>query len=570
MRKAVIVIVILLGLAGLVWLQTAPPAPDLATYMPSGALLYLSASNFGRLVHEWDQSRLKQNWLASDSNAVFQQSNLFSKLGGVYNEYSAATSFAPGLREIGEIAGSQSALALYGIRDVEFLYISRVPESQLSSAQLWAARGKFEQRDAAGTPFWMRTDPASGRTVGFTFAKGWLFVATRDDLIARSLALVAGGKDTSVASERWYQDATAASKTTGELRMVMNVDALRKSVYFRSYWVQRNAAAIRRYYSGIADVNRTDATVTESRVFLRSAENPGDGPSPADRAAAARLAALAPHDAGLYRVWTAPDPAKAAGSIVDKLIAPPAAVSDRSRYAPGAADLSQTAGTEADLETRIDEPPLPSETTLAESAAPLREAMEKAGLRAMLQVQSTAPASRTFIRMPCAIVLAASSPWDQPAVEQALTGVIEPLWTTTGLGAGWKSATAGNSSVRALDGLGTLYLATRENLLFLSNDAGLLGVILDHGAASSPASASATYAAVFRLAREQAPYERLMTALDFASSANANGAPAFFSQNIAGLGRVLSPVSEIRVTEQDEGARVSQTVDYRMLSEPRR
>ncbi len=575
MKRAIIAVVILLSAAGIAWLQTVPPQVDLATLMPSGALLYVHAADFNRLLSDWDASKVKQDWLASDNYAVFRQSNLFGKLGGVYNEYSDAMAFAPGWKGIGEIAGSESALALYDIRCVQFVYISRIEESQLDKTRLWAVRSKFEQREAAGIPFWLRTDPASGRTVGFTFVKGWLFVATRDDLIARALQLLAGGKEPGLASERWYREATANRPATGDLRMVMNLEALVKSDYFRSYWVQRNVPVVSQYWTGIADLSRSDTDISESRVFLRSADNAGNAAAPAGRDAAARLVLLAPDEAGLYRVWASPEAAAMSGMIVDKLIAPPVPASDNSRYAPPSADLTQAAGTEADLETRIDEPPLPSEATLSESATPLHDAIAKAGVNAVIEVQSTQRAGRTFVRMPCAIVLSASSAWDESAIESALTRAVEPLWTTTGLGAGWQAATAGNAQVRSLDGLGKLYLAVQADTLYLANDGALLGSILERAAGSPASHGTATYAAAFRPARERDSYYHLMTALDFASPGNETGygiaasstrTPAFFSQNIASLARALSRVGEIRVTEEDDGARVLQRVDYMLAA----
>jgi hypothetical protein len=64
-----------------------------------------------------------------------------------------------------------------------------------------------------------------------------------------------------------------------------------------------------------------------------------------------------------------------------------------------------------------------------------------------------------------------------------------------------------------------------------------------------------------------------MTALDSASPANQTGygfaasvtrTPSLFSQNLTSLERVFSQVREIRVTEDDDGARVLQNVDYVM------
>jgi hypothetical protein len=73
----------------------------------------------------------------------------------------------------------------------------------------------------------------------------------------------------SVASDRWYREAVAQASQRGELRLVMNLEALVKSDYFRSYWIQRNASVVRRYWTGISDVKRSAGNIDEHRVFLR-------------------------------------------------------------------------------------------------------------------------------------------------------------------------------------------------------------------------------------------------------------------------------------------------------------
>jgi hypothetical protein len=249
MKRAVLFSAMLLSAAGLVFMQTTTPAPKLATLMPSGGLLYLEAPEFGRLLRDWDTSSIKADWLESGNYEVFSRSNLFTKLQEVYNQYSAAAGFVPGLKSVIEIAGTDSALALYEIRDVEFLYISRIADADLVKTQLWAARGKFEQRQAGGVSFYLRTDPASKRTVAFAFTKGYLLLATRDDLVAQSLELLAGGANPSIASDRWYRESVSAAASPGELRLAMNLEPLAKSVYFRSYWIQRNASMVRRYWA---------------------------------------------------------------------------------------------------------------------------------------------------------------------------------------------------------------------------------------------------------------------------------------------------------------------------------
>src|SRR5260370_39104798 len=101
-----------------------------------------------------------------------------------------------------QIDGTESALALYEVQDLEHPYITRVEESKLAQAALWEMRNKFEARQSAGVTFYVLT--SSGRTVAFAFTQGYLFVGTRDDLVAQALALLAGGHDPSIASARRY------------------------------------------------------------------------------------------------------------------------------------------------------------------------------------------------------------------------------------------------------------------------------------------------------------------------------------------------------------------------------
>jgi hypothetical protein len=558
MRRVALLVALLLSAAGYVFLQTTPPAPKLATLMPSGALLYLEAPDFSGLLRQWDASRVKADWLSSDNYSAFSRSNLFTKLNEVSGQYGEAVGFVPSLRSVAGIAGSESALALYEIHDVGFLYVSRIGDAELMKSELWAVRDKFQQRQAGGASFYLHTDPASQRTVAFAFTKGYLFLATRDDLVAQALELLAGGANPSIASDRWYQNA-AAAQNRGELRLVMNLEALLKSTYFRSYWVQRNAASLGQYWAGVADVTRTSGAIAENRVFLRA---PGAAePAPA---AVAGLLALVPPEAGLYKASRVSESSAAAALIVEKLIAPQPQRSSDGREAPWAVSPDSHAGTEGDLETRIDEQPLPADAGTSDSVAAARAMVGQAGVRALLLVESTAPAGGTFVQMPSVIVLSGASDWDPNAVRAALGAAAGKLWTTSQLGAGWTAATAGSHPVERLDGLGTLLFAQRGPLLFLSNDAALLAAVLDRAAAGAP-PAALTYAAGFRHLRERSNFERVMAALDFTSPAgSARFGPRFFSGNIASLSRVLSRISEIRVTEEERAGATVETVRYEL------
>ena len=568
MKRAAALTALLTALAGYVFLQTAPPPVPLAALMPGGAALYLEARDFSRLLREWDASPVKAGWLASENFAVFSRSNLLQKLQGVYGEYGAAAGFLPGVPGVLGIAGTQSALALYDLREVEFLYVTRIGEAQVSRSPLWAVRDRFDRRQAGGVTFYLRRDPASQRTVAFALANGWLFLATRDDLVARALALLAGGRDPSIASDRWYREAVAASPQAGELRMVLNLESLAGSVSFRSYWIQRNVSALRAYWTGVADVRRSRTAITESRVFLRQP----DAPVPAADSSVAALVPLVPPDAGFYRAAGGQSAADVAALLVHKLVAPPASESGNLSYAPEAVFPDERAGAESDLETRIDEPPLPAGAGLSEAIARLQSVLERNPVRAVLQVQSSASAGGPFIRTPAVIVLAGSAPWDAAEVRGALASAAAPLWTASGLGAGWIPGTAGRHAVEQLDGLGSLMFLVRGPLLFVAGDAGLLASVLDRAGSAAPQTGAITRAAGFRHTRERRNFERVMAALDSSSPGpdtgfgflRAGSQPPLFSGNLAGLSRVLSGISEVLVTEESTEAELRQTVAYRL------
>jgi|SRR5580658_810545 hypothetical protein len=563
MKRAILFTALLLSAAGFVYLQTTAPAPKLATLMPSGALLYLEAPDFGRLMRDWDTSQVKTDWLESGNYAVFSRSNLFTKLQEVYSQYGEAAGFLPGLKGFVEIAGTDSALALYGIRDVEFLYISRIADADLVKTQLWTVRNKFEQRQAGGVSFYLRTDPASKRTVAFAFAKGYLLLATRDDLVAQALELLAGSSIPSIASDRWYRESVSAGPNPAELRLVMNLDSLVKSIYFRSYWLQRNASTVRRYWAGVADVNRTGDSVAETRVFLRAPDAVQPMPADSGSGEVSNLLALVPPEAGIYKASRAGDSSEVAALILQKLIGPLPQRTGDWRDAPLAVSPDSRFGSEDDLETRIDEQPLPSDSGISDSMATVRAMIDKTGCRVLLLVQSSTSPSGTFVRMPSVIVLDGVQEWDRDTVRASLTAAAGKLWTTSQLGAGWASGTAGRHPIERLDGLGTLMFAQSGRFLFLGNDASLLASVLDR-AGAKPLSGTLDYAAGFRHLRERSNYQRMMRALDFGSSAGNADGPAFFSGNIGSLSRVLSSVAEVRVTEEEKGNITRQTVLYQM------
>jgi hypothetical protein len=569
MKKTLWIVAGVLAFGTLAWVQVNQPGPrPLASLIPAGPMIYIEAKDFHAVLDEWNQSGVKRAWLASANYRVFSNSNLLQKLQGVYQEYGAVAGFLPGVPGTLEIAGSQSALGLYDLREQQFVYITRLGESQFVKSQLWRLRDRFTTRQASGIPFYLRRDDASNRTVAFAFTNGWLVVATRDDLIAGTLALIAGQPASSLASEAWYAGALARAGNPGELRMALNIQALISDVRFRSYWIQRNVSELRPFEAEIVDVQRTQQDIEENRILVRTAEQPIALPSASALTTMAALRSLAPPDAALTRAWAAPSPDLVESLVETRLLNPSAEAPPGSDYAPAAVSTDDSAGSEQDLETRIDEPPLADAVTGALKSAAIRELISRGAPDALLQIESTTRASG-FVRTPSVLVVSASANWDAAALREGLSSAVETLWSTSRLGVEWRQIAMGGHSAQELNGLATLLFAIDGNRLYFANDSALLLATLNR-TATPPVQSGPAYAAEFHHAGERADYMTIMQALDFGGrrqpflfTPQGNRTPQFFSDNLASLSSVFNFIQSMIVTRVESQGVETQRVVYR-------
>lgn len=577
MKRACLFCVCVLLLGALAWSSHpthVAEAIDFGPDMPHGAILYLQVRDFSTLLNDWNDSAEKQNWLKSANYEVFLQSRLVLRLKEAQGQFAAAAGLPPDMNFLVQAAGKQSGLALYDIGDLEFLYISKVSSSAAMQSALWQGRAKFEPRNAGGTAFYVRSDPSSKRVVAFALANDTLLLATSEELLAGALEAMAGGKEPKLSDEAWYHDALAATREPGDLRLVLNLNELAKSPHFRSYWVQRNVGELRQFSASVSDLYRSADTYREERVFLRN-ENAKLGPPAAEVApaitsqgqhAVAELLAAVPVEAGFYHAEANPSPEEALALVVRKLLTPRTNSAPASTSAPSVQLSDGEVGSSADLETKIDEPAIVANKTKEQLAA-LRKFLEKAGVLAELQVQSTRQDAETsFVRMHSAIVLASSNDWDGEAARAALQSAVDEI-TTQNLGVGWRLGGKGASEYFELDGQFPLCLAVRGKYLVLSDRAELLNSI-SFSAKKKVATIEAVSASGTSFERERKNFATLTRLLDNTTatgnvlSTGSSGEPPFFSGNLASLSQVLSNVQSESIVTRESGGKVLQTVTY--------
>jgi hypothetical protein len=555
--------------AVLYWaLAQTSPAP-LASVFPPGALVYVEARDFSALTADWDGSAEKAAWLKSANYEAFSRSELFLKLASAQQDFAAAAGVPPDYALLKSVAGGNSALAIYDIHNMDLLYVTHLASARAMNTALWKARGTYQTRKAGGVNFYVKQDRQTQRVAAFAYTGDVLLLGTTEDRIAGALTLIASRSSSqstrppSLASEKWFADAIqAAQGGAGELRLVHNVQKLEQTPQFRSHWVQRNARELREYAAGVADLDRAGGEMRERRVLLRT--TPATAIS--DESAAGQLLSTIPDDAGFYRATLRPGADQAEASIEEKIFSARAASKPRDDFAPPV-EIEQSAGSEQDLETRIDEPPL-TDDRVARAFAPLRARISAVSLRAMIEISSTrVDADQVLVGAQSAIALLAGADWNAGEIRAALSAAAGSLWSNRELGAGWRAGE--NAGVSELDGLGRVAIAIEGRWLIVGDSAELVNTIF--GRRNRAPAAGAVYAAGWRHARELPNFERMTRLIDF-PQLQATGPgdqsrgrePMFYSENMASFGRVIQRVQSATIAVHDAGSMLRESIVYRL------
>lgn len=560
MKRVLFLTALCVAILGVSWgaYRTASPTePGLSHFVPSGALLYLEARDFSSLLSDWNKSDEKKTWVKSPNYNEFLNSRLLLRLKDAGSEFSSAAGVPADANLLQQVAGKQTALALYDIGKLQFLYIARA-SPDFSASALWETRSNFESRAAGGVNFYYRKDPESEREVAFATTGDYVLLATREDLIAGALELIAQGKGHSIEEDAWWARAVSASAGPGDLRMILNLDKIVPSPYFRSYWVPRNVTEMKQYSSAISDLTRAGGEYREERTLFRKTPAPSGTEAEKGASTVADLLRLAPQDSGFYEAKADPTPENCIDLLETKILAPHLGPAAAAKIAPQVYLGNGETGAASDLETRIDQPPAQS-TAPGDRGAALHDLFSKNRVLGQLHAQGTDrdPAS-VFVRIHSGVAFLGEADWDERKVQTALVEFARPAFTTAQLGLQWKSV----SGYSVLDGLWSLSMAVRGKYLIVSDDPTLLGAMVA-GLNKKPDAEPAAFIATFQHQRERQDFVALTKFLDRESGQPVNGAaPQFFSGNIASLSFTLKDVASEKITIRDSADRQAQTVVY--------
>ena len=603
-RSPLLFAVAAFALAALLWAAvpyTVSPL-NLAADLPPGALMTLESADFATLLNSWTQSPEQRAWLSSASYSAFANSRLFNRLADAQKGFASAAHTPVDSSLLQQVAGKESIFAWYNIGNLEFLYVTHLSQAQIAAFPLLQQQANFARRESAGTSFYVRTgtDTADGaaadtagttastpgeptnlapsqdldqpRTVAFALRGDWLLLATREDLLANALQLMASQGRTqappdSEATVGWFAAASAAGpQIHGDLHMLLDLQSLTKTPQFRTYWIQRNVTDTRRFRAAVVDLYREPHRFHEERVLL-----PMEPPTTSDQPDLGQLESLVPSHTGVYRALAHPAPDLILYTLNEKLLNGSTNVVANLNNAPPSETDDPVSGSANNLDVHIDAASARPESALqasAEALIPLRRVLDATQVESMLTVGRSEPTEPTlpFIRFQSAVILRSATPWSRDALTQAISEVLRLRLTTGSLGLTWQEIDSLGKNCFSLAGAQPLALCTDGPLAILSNDLGMLSEVLsrrqDH-----PATQPAELITAIYPGQERANFQRLTTQLG-QLPATAQGTPAnaslqLFRDTLPSLAGSFSDVVSEHILVRNDGPVVRQSVVYK-------
>jgi len=255
---------------------------ELARDFPRGAVVYAQFKDLPAAIKQWDESELKERYLASVNYQKLWSRHLANKLFSRWEEFNSAAGFPLGASAFGAIADSRAAVAVYDIGRLDLVVIAPLSEAKFAATGFFQYKDNFEEIEApGGTVYYLRDVEAdNGRQkqqIGFAQLKGRIVIATSEKLLLRAIANIGGqAKKDRMTDEPSFQS-LSKTVTPHFMTVWVNQAHLNEDWYFKHYWAMRNVEDLKNIRAGIFDLELQKNRWVERREFLLKGRVSGQG-----------------------------------------------------------------------------------------------------------------------------------------------------------------------------------------------------------------------------------------------------------------------------------------------------
>ena len=587
---------------------------------PRGALVYAQFGNLPALIKQWDQSRLKQQYLDSTNYKQFQHRHLALKLIERWEEFNKALGFPLDTTAISGAADTGAAIAIYDIGRLDLVFMAPMSDEKVAATKFFQNKEQFEETELPdGTTYYRHEVEADrGRQKqAFVFAavKGRFILATNEQLLLRALTNINGkSQKDRLSDDPAFKTLSAVVKPHFVTVWVDQVK-LNDDYYFKHYWLMQNVDQLRAIRAGMFDLELQDGQWIERRDFLTNGKESRKS-VPIAAAEIARMQAQIPGDVPFLKVESlSDDPALTATLIHDTLLDGPAreqkqrskswsweSYGDNEFYSAGnegTEEYDRYSYLTPEYDSTINDPhdarisrnEEPGENPLRHElerqfAARLQQAIGPAHpLAAMIANSPRTIAGPLFVEFRRVAILTLQAPanLNRDILEEAISKAAQSRLTVAGpsVDLKWVGHDENDQSWRELElpmlGWGFCY-ALRDRELILANSPELLNSVLGASgqkpAAQMQSVSSLDDLTVIRLDQRKQAFDDIMEKLDAAaiktrqqtrnkSDEGSEGASAeFFSGSLSSLLDVASGVGRIEIKRSSFPKRLHEEIDF--------
>jgi len=249
---------------------------ELANDFPRGAVVYAQFKDLPAAIKQWEESALKERYLASVNYQKLWSRHLANKVFSRWEEFNAAAGFSVGASVFSAIADNRAAIAVYDIGRLDLVLIAPLGDAKFAATQFFQNKDNFEEIELpdGGVYYLSDVEADNGRQkqqIGFAQLKGRFALATSEKLLLRTIANINSSgrqaKKDRLTDEPSFQS-LSKTVTPHFMTVWVNQTQLNDDWYFKRYWLMRNAEDLKHIRAGIFDLELQNNRWVERREFL--------------------------------------------------------------------------------------------------------------------------------------------------------------------------------------------------------------------------------------------------------------------------------------------------------------
>ena len=320
-----LVLIICVGLFVYATTRSNKHAFSLAEDFPRGALVYAQFGDLPALIKQWDQSRLKQQYLDSTNYKQFQHRHLALKLIERWEEFNNALGFPLDTMAISGAADANAAIAIYDIGRLDLVFVAPLSAENAAATKFFKSKEQLEETELPdGTIYYRREVEANrGRqkqVLVFAAVKGHFILATNEQLLLRTIGNINGKPHKDRLSDDPAFKTLSALVNPHFVTVWVDQAKLNDDYYFKHYWIMQKVGQLKAFKAGMFDLELQDGKWIERRDFLTTGKELRKSP-PIPAAEIARMQAQISDDVPFLKVQSlGDDPALTATLIHDTLL----------------------------------------------------------------------------------------------------------------------------------------------------------------------------------------------------------------------------------------------------------